>query len=327
MRGLGYTRSETSLFCIRSLFHSTAWGLLALDAKVFTAIVTPFQPDGSLDLAALERLIPYVIEQGSNGVVVNGSTGENPTLTPEEKRLMVGRVRELLKGTSVELVVGCSTNNTQETIQNAKEAATWGADGLLVVVPYYNKPSQRGIYQHFSAIAKAVDCPLMLYNVPSRTMVSVSPQTVAELAVDHPNIVGIKQSMPDMEVFSKLRQLTPSGFKIWSGDDSLTLPMMALGAYGIVSVASHFVGRPIRDMVDAMGQNDLDKARALHLACLDVFTECFFLPNPTVVKAVLSQLGVIGPTLRLPLVEPTPEELGRVRVLVEQVKALQLQTV
>ncbi|MEZ4574404.1 MAG: 4-hydroxy-tetrahydrodipicolinate synthase [Vampirovibrionales bacterium] len=296
---------------------------MPLNARLYTALATPFTKEGALDKAAVERLAHYVVEQGSDGLVLMGSTGENPTLTNAEKREVVSVVKAALAGKAVELVVGCSTNNTAETIELVGQTAALGIDGVLVVCPYYNKPSQAGLFAHFDAIAASTDVPIMMYNVPSRTVVAASPETVARLAEKHHHIVGLKQSVPDMDACSHIRRLTPDTFKIWSGDDSLTLPMMALGAYGCVSVAGHLLGAPIKAMIDAAAADDFQTARQRHLACVDLFGELFFLPNPTVLKAVLGQLGVIGPTLRLPLVEPAAEDLGRIKALTKRVQALQ----
>lgn len=283
-----------------------------LDCELVTAIVTPFTAENEVDFPALERLTQHLIDTGSDGILVNGSTGESPTTSRSEKLEILKTVKQVIGGKPVKLIAGSGTNDTRATIELSREAQKAGADALLVVVPYYNKPAQNGMKAHYSAVAQAVDAPILIYNIPGRSVVTMAPDTVAYLAERHDTIIGIKQSCPDMDQVSEIRAKTPQGFRIWSGDDSLTLPMMALGAYGVISVASHVTGELMREMIRAFKQGDLETARRLHLRQMDVFKELFFLPNPTVVKTCLARMGLIQGHLRLPLVPPEPEEMKRI---------------
>jgi 4-hydroxy-tetrahydrodipicolinate synthase len=222
----------------------------------------------------------------------------------------------------VKLIAGSATNDTQSTIELSRQTEKAGVDALLVVVPYYNKPSQKGMVAHFGAVAQAVSSPVIIYNIPGRSVVNMTAETMATLANAHDNLIGVKQSNPDMDLVSDIRLKTPSSFRLWCGDDSLTLPMLALGADGVFSVASHVVGTLIRQMVDAFRAQDHKTALALHLQLMPVFKELFFLPNPTVVKTCLSQLGMIEPFLRLPLVAPDADELTRITTLTATIRSL-----
>lgn len=295
-----------------------------LNFDLGTAIITPFTRDNQVDYAALERVANHLIETGTDAIVVNGSTGENPTVSTAEKLEIIRAVKSVIGARPVTLIAGSATNDTETTIALSKASFEAGADGLLVVVPYYNKPSQKGMLAHFGAVAQAVDAPIIIYNIPGRSVVTMEPATMATLAELHPNLVGVKQSCPDMDAVSDIIRKTPAEFALWSGDDSLTLPMMALGATGVVSVAAHVVGRPMRSMVDAFKAGNVDKARQIHLSLMDVFREIFFLPNPTVVKACLARMGLIDPYLRLPLVEADGAESDRIDRLFEQIQAINL---
>lgn len=294
-----------------------------INADLITAIVTPFTADNQVDYPALERLTQHLIDTGSNGILVNGSTGENPTVSQAEKMAILSTVKQTIGTQPVKLIAGSATNDTVSTIELSQQTAAAGVDALLVVVPYYNKPSQKGMLAHYDAIAQAVDAPIIIYNIPGRSIVNMAPETMATVAQRNANIIGVKQSNPDMDQVSDIRAKAPSRFQIWCGDDSLTLPMMTLGACGTFSVAAHLIGRPMRQMIDAFKARDLDKALALHLSQMEVFKEIFFLPNPTVVKTALAQLGLIEGHLRLPLVPPDGDDLARISRLVDQVKALQ----
>lgn len=294
-----------------------------LDCELVTAIVTPFTADHKVDFPALERLVQHLIDTGSDGILVNGTTGESPTVNRAEKMEILERAKRVIGNRNIRLIAGTGSNDTHATVDASVQAARAGADALLLVVPYYNKPSQRGMIAHFSTVAHAVeDVPLILYNIPGRSVVNMLPETIASLARHHDNIIGVKQSNSDMDQVSDIRRLTPERFRIWSGDDSLTLPMMALGAYGVISVASHLTGLLIRDMIRAFKSGELEKARQLHLRQMDLFKELFFLPNPTVVKTCLAKLGLIEGHLRLPLVPPEGEELRRIDRLMDQVREL-----
>lgn len=287
-----------------------------------TAIVTPFKADLSIDFAALERVTQHLINTGSDGILVNGSTGENPTVTDAEKMLIIQTVKGVIGSQPVKLIAGTGTNDTQSTLALSQLTEKQGVDALLVVVPYYNKPSQKGLIAHYEAVARSVDSSVIIYNIPGRSIINMAPETMATLAAAAPNIIGVKQSNPDMDQVSDIKALVPGGFKIWCGDDSLTLPMMTLGAHGTFSVAGHLTGKLIRAMIEAFLRRDLETALALHLKQMQVFKEIFFLPNPTVVKTCLAQLGLMEGHLRLPLVAPEPDELQRIQALTDLVRTL-----
>jgi 4-hydroxy-tetrahydrodipicolinate synthase len=299
----------------------------SLDCELVTAIVTPFTPENQVDHPALERLTQHLIDHGSDGIVVNGTTGESPTTSKAEKLEVLKTVKRVTAGKPVKIIAGAGTNNTQSTIELSQEMEKAGADALLIVVPYYNKPSQNGMLAHYGAVAQSVSAPIVIYNIPGRSVVNMQPDTMATLATRHENIIAVKQSNGDMDQVTDIRRLAPKSFRVWSGDDSLTLPMMALGAHGVISVASHLVGGPMREMIQAFKAGDTVKAMDLHLRQMEVFREIFFLPNPTVLKTCLSQMGIIGPTLRLPLVSPTPEEMKRIDALMATLKTLVPQSV
>ena len=280
--------------------------------ELATAIVTPFTADNQIDFPALTRLTQHVIDTGSDGIVVLGSTGESPTIQPAEKVAVVQTVKQAIGSQPVKLIVGTGTNDTYSTIEASKQMTEQGIDAILVVVPYYNKPSQAGMIAHFEAVSQAVDIPLMIYNIPGRCVVSMTAETMAHLADTCPNIIGVKQSHSDIDQASEIQAKTPAHFQLWSGDDNLTLPLLSLGATGVVSVASHFVGPQIRQLIAAFKAGQHQTALDLHLQLLPVFKEIFFLPNPTVVKACLAQLGLIQPHLRLPLIPPQGEEIERI---------------
>ncbi len=289
---------------------------------LMTAMVTPFTAENKVDFPAVDRLVEHLIETGTQVIVVNGTTGESPTVTHAEKRDLLKTVQQAIGGRSVGVVAATGSYDTQTTIDLSREAEKMGVDGLLVVVPYYNKPSQSGMFAHFHAVAEAVRLPIIMYNIPGRCVVTMAPETMARLASQHANIIGVKQSCGDMDQVSDLRRKAPQGFQIWSGDDSLTLPMMALGGAGVISVAAHLTGPLIREMVEAMKAGQVDKARALHLQQFDVFRELFFLPNPTVLKTCLAQTGLIEGHLRLPLVPPDPLEMKRIEALMAMLHTL-----
>ncbi len=290
--------------------------------ELATAIITPFTPDQEVDFSALERLAQHLIDTGSDAIVVNGSTGESPTTTESEKFEILKCVKSVIGNQPVKLIAGTGTNATRTTLALSEKAANLGVDALLVVIPYYNKPSQQGMLAHFGTVAKAIEAPIIIYNIPGRSVVNMLPDTMATLAMDYPQIIGVKQSNPDMDQVSEIRLKAPASFQIWSGDDSLTLPMMALGASGVVSVAAHVVGLAMRDMIQAYKANQREKALALHLKLLEIYRGLFFLPNPTVVKACLAKMGLVHETLRLPLTPMTPQDLPKLDQLMAAIQAV-----
>ena len=282
---------------------------------VVTAMVTPFREDHSLDLRAAQDLAAYLFEHGSESLVVAGSTGESPTLTHREKLELFKAVLEVARGKG-KVVCGTGTYNTAETIELSREAEELGADGLLLVTPYYNKPPQRGLLEHFTRVADSVSLPVIAYNIPGRTATRIEHDTLIELA-QRPNIVAVKDSTGDFQAVSKLIAEAPAGFEVYSGDDWATFGYVCLGAVGVVSVAGHLVGEQIRQMIDLIHTGDVPAARKIHEALSPLYNALFVTSNPIPVKAALEMQGrPAGPT-RLPLVPATAEERERVRKALE----------
>lgn len=276
--------------------------------EIITAMITPFNKDLSVDYASLEKLVNHLIETGTDAILVAGTTGETPTLTHEEEREIFAFVKKVVNG-RVKIIMGAGSNCTKTAVESSKKAKELGADAILTVVPYYNKPSQKGMYEHFSAIAKAVDLPIILYNIPGRTGVNMQPATIAKLAKEFKNIVAVKQSNSDLDLISDIKSLAPEDFAVYSGDDSLTIPMMALGAHGVISVASHVVGKRMKEMIGAFKAGKNAEALKIHLELYPLFRKLFMAPNPVPVKAVLAHIGVINnEDVRQPLVTLDGEE-------------------
>lgn len=275
--------------------------------EVITAMVTPFNKDRQIDYSKVEELAKYLAHNGSDSILVAGTTGESPTLTHEEELELLSTVKRVV-GNKVKIVMGAGSNSTETAVKMSKLVEKEGADAILSVVPYYNKPSQAGMIAHFSAIAEATKLPIILYNIPGRTGVNMAVETVAELANKYPNIVALKQSFPDMDVISELKLACPEDFMIYSGDDSLTLPMMSLGADGVISVASHLFGNEIKTMIHNFKNGNYNVAKNMHLKLYPIFKKLFMAPNPTPVKAGLEKKGMIKDYVRLPLVELTESQ-------------------
>ncbi len=275
--------------------------------RLFTAMVTPFNEDLSIDFDAAQKLALSLIESGSPGLVVCGTTGESPTLSVQEKFDLFKAIKEAVGNKGI-LIAGTGTNSTADCIKLTEGACKVGVDGHLIVVPYYNKPSQEGLYQHYKAVALATDLPIMMYNIPSRTGINMLPETVARLA-EIPNIVGLKESCGVFDQISTLKLILPEEFLIYSGDDSLTLPMLSLGCYGVVSVASHIVAKQIKQMIDAYVAGNVEESWKIHLQLFNLFRAMFVTVNPTPVKKALSLMNVINSSkVRLPLVEASEAE-------------------
>jgi len=281
--------------------------------RLITAMVTPFDEQNRIHWGETARLIDYLIEeQKSDSLVVCGTTGESPTLTDEEKLELFRFTVEHVTG-RCKVIAGTGSNNTAHTIELSKEAEKLGVDGLLLVAPYYNKPSQEGLYQHFSAIANSVSLPAVLYNIPGRTGISISAETTLRLA-QIPNIVATKECAP-LDQVAEIASAAPAGFKVYSGDDAAALPAMAVGAYGVVSVASHIVGGPMKEMITGFLAGQVEEAAKLHQRLLPVFKGLFECPNPVAVKYALNQRGYSVGSVRLPLIPPTEAEAERIREL------------
>ena len=266
----------------------------------YTAIVTPFK-NGEIDQSALEKLIKAQIRGGVDGIVPVGTTGESPTLDYEEHVQMIELAVEMSAG-KLKVLAGTGGNSTSEAIYLTKAAEEAGADGSLQVAPYYNKPSQEGLFQHFHAVARATKLPIVLYSVPSRCGVEIGIETVNRLAHDSVNIVGIKEAGGNADRVSQLRAMLGPKFTILSGDDSLTVPFMAVGAHGVVSVASNVIPREVAHMVQAFAMGKIEGAQKLHHKYYPLFKDLFIESNPVPVKAALALMGMIEEEYRLPLV-------------------------
>ncbi|PAD37056.1 4-hydroxy-tetrahydrodipicolinate synthase [Terribacillus saccharophilus] len=283
--------------------------------KVITAMVTPFDNQGQIDFDATTRLLDYLIENGTNAVVVAGTTGESPTLSHEEKLSLFRHVVKTVDG-RIPIIAGTGSNNTQASIELTKEAEEIGVDAALIVAPYYNKPNQRGLYAHFEAVANSTKLPIMLYNIPGRSVVKIEPETVMELSKIS-NIVSVKDSTGDLSSMTKVIAGTPDDFSLYSGDDDLTLPVAAIGGNGIVSVSSHVVGNEIQAMLQAYEAGNIGEASRIHQQILPIMQGLFQAPNPTPVKEALNQKGIAVGGVRLPLVELTDEEKENVSKLLK----------
>jgi len=289
---------------------------MAIFGRVLTAMATPFDESGAVSWTEVTRLARHLADTGSDGIVVAGTTGESPTLSDEEKLRLVRAVKEAV-GDRAAVVAGTGTNDTRHSIHLTREAEHAGADGVLLVNPYYNRPSQDGLYAHFRAIAEATRLPCMLYNIPGRTGVNCAPETIARLA-EIPNIVAVKEATGNLDQASDIRRRTRDDFLIYSGDDSLTLPILSVGGTGVVSVASHLAGTDIQEMVRAYERGDVRRALQLHLRLLPLFKVLFITTNPVPVKAALNMRGFrVGPP-RLPLVEATPKEQEQIAAVLKE---------
>jgi len=283
--------------------------------RVVTAMITPFTADGSVNYSEAEKLADYLVNHGSDAIVVCGTTGESPTLTWDEEYQLFQVVQKAIAGKG-KVIAGTGSNCTNEAISATQQAAKLGLDGSLQVVPYYNKPPQSGLYKHFQAIAQSSpDLPIMLYNIPGRTGQNLLPETVAQLAAI-PNIVAIKEASGNLDQVSQVRHVTPSEFAIYSGDDSLTLPMLALGCYGVVSVASHLVGEQIQQMIQAFVQGKPAEATNIHLKLLDLFKSLFLTTNPIPIKTALKLQGWDVGSVRSPLDDCPPDITEKLKVVI-----------
>jgi len=289
---------------------------MAIFGRVLTAMATPFDEHGAVNWNEAIRLARHLVDNGSEGIVVAGTTGESPTLSDEEKLRLFRTVKEAVGGRAM-VVAGTGTYDTKHSIHLSNEAERGGADGLLLVNPYYNRPSQDGLYAHFRAIAESTRLPCMLYNIPSRTGVNCAPETIARLA-EIPNIVAVKEATGNLDQASDIRRRTREEFLIYSGDDSLTLPILSVGGAGVVSVASHLVGRDIQEMVKSYERGDVRKALQLHLRMLPLFKVLFITTNPVPLKAALNMSGFNVGKPRLPLVEATPKEKEQVQSVLKE---------
>ena len=277
--------------------------------RLLTAMVTPFKEDLSIDWAGVEKLATHLVSTGHDGIVVNGTTGEAPTTSDEEKIEIIKVVRKAVDG-KAKVVAGAGNNETSPSVEQAEMAANAGADGLLVVTPYYNKPPQAGIEAHFRAMADATKVPVMMYDIPGRTGVPIEPDTIVKLA-SHPNIVALKDAKGDVASTSWV--IKRCGIPVYSGDDILNLPLLSVGAVGFVSVCGHTVGTDLRAMLDAWFSGNSAKALEIHQKLLPVYTGTFRTQGAILTKAALSMLGLPGGKVRLPLVDATDTQISQLR--------------
>ncbi|MCJ8010660.1 4-hydroxy-tetrahydrodipicolinate synthase [Paenibacillus sp. KQZ6P-2] len=286
--------------------------------RLITAMITPFDEQGKINWSETSNIINHLIEvQKSDSIVICGTTGESPTLHEKEKLELFAFALEQAKG-RCKIIAGTGSNSTEHSIHLTKEAEKLGVDGALLVVPYYNKPSQEGMYRHFEVIARSTSLPIMLYNVPGRTVASISAATTLRLA-EIPNIVATKECA-SLEQVTQIAAGAPESFRVYSGDDSVTLPALAVGAYGIVSVASHLIGASMQEMIQAYLNGEVAKAARLHQKLFPVFKGLFEcpapVPNPSALKYALNLMGHSVGGVRLPLVDPSESEAAFIRELV-----------
>lgn len=275
--------------------------------EVITAMVTPFNNKREIDYNKVEELAKHLIANGTDTILVAGTTGEGPTLTHEEEIEVLSTVKRAVAN-KAKVIMNAGSNSTETAVMTTKLAKKEDVDAILSVVPYYNKPNQKGMYEHFAAVAKSADLPVIIYNIPSRTGVNMLPETVAKLANHFPNIVAIKQSFPDMDAVTEMKIKCPEDFSVYSGDDSLTLPMLSLGARGVISVASHIFGSELKSMIRNYKTGEFLAALNMHKKLYPSFRKFFMAPNPVPVKAALAHKGIIEEFVRRPLIELTEDE-------------------
>lgn len=286
-----------------------------------TALVTPFRRDLSLDEECLRRLVRRQVEAGIDFLVPCGTTGESPTLSPAEQKRVVEITIEESRG-QVPVVAGAGGNNTAHVIEMAREFEVMGAKGILSVAPYYNKPTQEGLFQHFKAIAESIRIPVILYNIPGRTGANIEPATIKRLS-EIDNIVAVKEASGNISQMAVILDLVPDSFSVLSGDDGITLPLMALGGRGLISVASNEIPAEMTRLVHLALANDFSAARKVHQHYFRVMEANFIETNPGPVKAAMALMGLLEPVFRLPLVAPKPETLAKVRGALETAGLLQ----
>ena len=286
--------------------------------RLLTAMVTPFDEEGAVDYQQAKKLALALLDSGSEGVVVVGTTGESPTLVRTEETRLFREIKAAI-GERGTVIAGTGSNSTAEAVEATKEAERSGVDACLLVVPYYNKPTQEGLYQHFKTIAGSTSLRCILYNVPSRTVASLSADTVVRLSqID--NIVGIKEASGNLEQIARIISHSREGFLVWSGNDSDTLPILAIGGYGIVSVASHLVGLQIREMINRFLEGKVKETASLHRHLMPIFSDLFIVANPIPVKYALNQVGFNVGKTRLPLCEPDEKSAAVIRETLKKYK-------
>jgi 4-hydroxy-tetrahydrodipicolinate synthase len=287
---------------------------------LMTAMLTPFDERDRVDLAEAARLARFLIEQGNHGLVVSGTTGESPALG-EDEALALFEATKKAAGDEAAIVAGTGTNNTRDSVDLTKKAAALGVDGILAVVPYYNKPTQDGMLAHFGAIAEATTLPIIVYNIPHRTGANMLPATLLELARRHPNVAGVKESSGDSAQFTAILRERPEGFGFWSGDDHLFLPSLAVGGDGLISVAAHLCARELRELLAAHRGGDVSRAARVHQSLAPLFSALFSVTSPIPVKWAMNELGfALGPC-RPPLGALPDDAAARLRPLLDAYRA------
>ncbi len=289
-------------------------------AGTYTALVTPFR-DGVFDGAAFRSLVETQIAGGVEGIVPVGTTGESPTLTHDEHGEVIRMAVDAVQG-RCKVIAGTGSNSTREALSLTKQAERLGADAALLVAPYYNKPSQEGLFRHYRAVAEAVDIPLILYSIPSRCGIEIGVETVRRLAKDCPNVAGIKEAGGSVERVSALRQVLPDSFEILSGDDSLTLPFLSAGGVGVISVASNLIPRQVADFVRSWRTGNIQEAIDAHRNYYPLFKDLFIEPNPVPIKYALSLKGLMSPEVRLPLCEMEDSNKAKLRATLTTLRIL-----
>lgn len=285
--------------------------------RVSTAMVTPFDNKGNIDFQKTTQLIDYLIENGTDSLVIAGTTGESPTLTTEEKLALFKHVVKVVDG-RVPVIAGTGSNNTYASIELTKKAEAIGVDAVMIVAPYYNKPNQEGIFQHFQAIAGSTSLPIMIYNIPGRSVVNIQPETIIRLS-EIPNIVAVKEASGNLDAMTEIIAKTPDDFKLYSGDDGITLPVLSIGGEGVISVASHVIGNEMQEMIQAFFDGSLSKAAKLHQSLLPIMKGLFKAPNPVPVKTALQLKGLNVGSVRLPLVPLSEEERGELTEILKHI--------
>ena len=286
--------------------------------RLLTAMVTPFNDEGMVDYEQAKKLALALLNSGSEGLVVVGTTGESPTLIREEELRLFAEVKSAV-GKQGTVIAGTGSNSTAEAVEATKQAEKIGVDACLLVVPYYNKPTQEGLYQHFKTIAQVTNLPCILYNVPSRTVTSLSADTIIRLShVD--NIIGVKEASGNLGQISQIISNTREDFLVWSGNDSDTLHILALGGYGVISVASHLVGNQIRGMIDSIINNKMDEAASTHRRLMPLINALFVVSNPIPIKYALNHIGFYVGKPRLPLTEPDEKSAALIRDILKNYK-------
>lgn len=288
--------------------------------RVLTAMVTPFHEDLSVNYKAAANLATYLVNNGSDGLVVAGTTGESPTLSKEEKLKLFEAVLDAV-GDRATVIAGTGSNDTRASVLLTAEAEKLGVHGIMAVGPYYNKPPQEGYYQHFKAVAQSTCLPVIIYNVPGRTGSNILPSTIIRLS-EIKNITAVKEASGSIDQASEISRNTPADFMLYSGDDNLTLPILAVGGCGIISVAAHIVGARLQEMIAAFFNGEYHRAQAIHLELLPVFKMIFITANPIPIKTAVNMLGQNAGPLRLPLIAATESECQQIRTVMQMLNIL-----